>query len=86
MSHAATIRRFLARRHGYYCEACLAPLLRLSTDEIRRSTPRDATADVVIRRTLVGDPPEGAVAGGNGVTGTQEPRERADSVEPCTLR
>jgi hypothetical protein len=49
MPHAASIRRFLVRQHGFYCEACLARLLGLSTDEVRRSTARSATADVVVR-------------------------------------
>lgn len=49
MPHASTIRRFLARQHGYYCEVCLARVLRLSTDDIRRNTLRNETGDLIMR-------------------------------------
>jgi hypothetical protein len=49
MPHDWTIRRFLVRQHGYYCEDCLARTLGLSTEDVRRNAPRSATGDVVTR-------------------------------------
>lgn len=49
MTHAWTIRRFLARKHGYYCEACLARMVGLPIDDVRSNTLRNASGDLVSR-------------------------------------
>jgi hypothetical protein len=49
MPHALTIRRFLLRRGGYYCQSCLARMLGLSSDDVRSNLPGYAMADLVMR-------------------------------------
>jgi len=48
MPYYPAIRSFLSNHQGYYCEECLAALLNLTVDKIRRSVGQRTLADVTI--------------------------------------